>query len=119
MAGARFAATRLLITGNISSGIFLGTTRRYLAFSEAVNAFPPRKRLFPRRFPRYSSLIAPELITVRASRLSAFAGRLPVPALAARLPPRAPDLTWPYALAGPGRRGRARAGGHGPGGPGT
>ena len=110
--GRALRHNRLLITEGNSPRNFLGTQRRYLAFSEAVNAFPPRKRRIPRRFPRYSSLTAPELITVRPrafpAALAAFP-RLPSP-------PPASSRACPHLAARPRAAGRARAGGHGPGG---
>ena len=78
-----------------------------LAFSEAVNAFPPRNTRFPRQFPRIPSLTAAELITVSPRAFPPPPTAFPAPSLAARQPPRALALTWPHALAGPGRHGPA------------
>jgi len=47
------------------------------------------------------------LITVRPRAFPPAPAAFPAPALAARQPPRAPALTWPHALAGPGGRGPA------------
>jgi len=103
---------RLLIAGEFPPE-FPGTPRRYLAFSGAVNAFPPRNSQFPRQFPRNSSLTAAELITVRPRTFPAAAGRL------SRARPRRPPATsrtCPHLAARPRGAGRARACGHGPGG---
>jgi len=101
-AGARFAMTQVINCRGFPPE-FPGTQRRYLAFSEAVDAFPSRKRAFPGQFPRNSSLTAAELITVRPRAFPAAPAAFPAPALAGRQPPRAPALTWPHDLAGPGR----------------
>jgi len=114
VAGAGFLVRAIVVTpffefscaftGN-SFPEFLGARRRYLAFSEAVNAFPPRNSRIPRQFPRHSSLTAPELITVRPRAFPA------APAAFPRLP--SPPASFLARLPSPGRmpsRGRAGAG---------
>ena len=110
LAGARFAMTQVINYRGISPE-FLGTPRRYLAFSEAVNAFPPRIHAFPRQFPRIPSLTAAELITVRPRAFPAAPAafpRLPSPpaSLLARLP--SPGSTPSRGRAGAGLRARTR-----------
>jgi hypothetical protein len=106
VAGAGFLVRAIVVTpffefscaftGN-SFPEFLGARRRYLAFSEAVNAFPPQNSRFPCQLPCIPSLTAPGLIAVRP--------RLSVPARVAR--------GFLTRLSSPGRmpsRGRAGAG---------
>src|ERR1700677_1880534 len=90
---------------------FPGTQRRYLAFSEAVNAFPPRNSQFPHQFPRNLSLTAADSITVRPHTFPPPPAAFPAPSLAAasllaRLPP--PGRTPSRGRAGTGLGARTR-----------
>jgi osmotically-inducible protein OsmY len=80
------------------------------AFSEAVNAFPPRIRVFSRQFSRNSSLIAADLITVRPRIFFTAARRL-----SRAFPPRPPAASraCPHLAARPRGAGRARGCGYG------
>jgi hypothetical protein len=92
---------------------FPGARRRYLAFSEAVNAFPPQNSRFLRRFPCIPFTAAPELITGRARAFPLSLTAFPAPALAvrgllARRP--SPGRTPARGRAGAGPRARTRRG---------
>jgi hypothetical protein len=108
-AGAHFAMTQAINYRGITSGVSgYATTPSHL--SEAVNAFRSRNNQFPRQFPRFPSLPATELITVRPHTFPPTTA-FPAPALAARQPPRSHALTWPHASrgrAGSGLRARTR-----------
>jgi hypothetical protein len=110
--GRALRRNRVLIAGEFPPE-FPGTQRRYLAFSEAVNAFPPRNSQFPCQFPRIPLLAAPELITVRPHTFPAAPTafpRLPSPPAShlARLP--SPGRTPSRSRAGTGLGARTRGG---------
>jgi hypothetical protein len=87
---------------------FPGTPRRYLAFSEEVNAIPARIHAFPGQFPRIPSPTAAELITVRPYTFppppTAFPAFPHRPPAASRLP--APGRTPSRGRAGTGLQAR-------------
>ena len=108
IAGGRgFAMTQVINYGEFPPE-FPGTQRRYLAFSEAVNDFPPRNS----QFPRIPSLTAAELITVLPRAFPPPPAAFPAPALA----PASLLAHQPSPGRTPSRGRQARACERGPGG---